>query len=79
MRYVESRIEDNSTAFLYRGFVTEGVKIITKNTASIGGGEVMKMNFIEFRNGRKKHAEERDPHEIIKTISDKLDALGGNE
>lgn len=74
-----ARLGRSSNELLYRGFLTEGIKVLTKNTANAAGGEVMNLNFIEFTNGKTEKVEDdRTSDEIIEDISSRLDALGGN-
>lgn len=54
-------------------YVTDGIKILTENTARIGGGSLMNIRFIDVF----KPQIERDPNTIINKISMKLEQMGG--
>ena len=62
---------------MYRTFISEELKVITKNTATWEGSEVMSMNFYEFLHREDPKPETRTKEEIVEDMKSKLDALGG--
>ncbi len=78
MRYVESKIEEKEVESAYRVFISEGIKILTKNTGSDRERQIMNMNFAQYMEKMKKPPETRTPEEIITGIKDKLNSLGGD-
>lgn len=68
----------SSHELLYRGFLTEGMKVLSKNTSQgLPGSEVMTVNFIEFMD--RKRQKEEDPEEIVDRIKAGLGALEDSE
>ena len=63
---------------MYRGFLTEGMKVLSKNTSQgLPGTEILTANFIEFIN--RKRQKEADPEEIIDRIKTGLGTLEDSE
>lgn len=79
MRYVDSRVQQEELESSYRFFVSEGIKILTKNTSGGTETEILKMNFNEFIQKKKAPPETRTANEIITGIKDKLTNLGGGQ
>ena len=77
MRYVESRIRKSDADLMYRIFISEGLRIATKNTATFEGSEVMKMNYYEFLHRNDEPVDTKTKEEIVDSMKAKLDALGG--
>lgn len=56
-------------------YITDGIKILTENTARIGGGSLMNIRFMDVF----KPQIEQDPNTIINKISMKLERMGGGD
>lgn len=63
----------------YRTYVTDSLKYLTENTSRIAGGTSMTKRFCEAMDEltKPKKVETRTADEIIDSISDKLNKLGG--
>lgn len=79
MRYVESKIKQDDEDLMYRNFITEGLKIISKNTATFEGSEVLKMNFYEFINRDSVQEPKVTKEEVVNNMKQTLAALGGED
>lgn len=79
MRYVESKIQQEDIESSYRFFISEGFKILSKNTA--GGNEraILEMNFMDFLSKKNQPPDTRTAEEIIENIKSRLNVLGGDQ
>ena len=81
MRYVTTRFKTETREMAYRFYVTDALKIIAKNTASLGGGEYIKERFYDGMSGyysnKKLKVETRNADEIKADIKQKIKLLGG--
>lgn len=75
MRYVMAKAQQMSKDKAYRIYVTDGVKIITENTARFFGGRHFETRFIDVI--EPKPEETRTADEIIENIRDKIKKLEG--
>ena len=75
----EEYINQHIKAFLKQKalvmYITDGIKILTENTARIGGGSLMNIRFMDVF----KPQIEQDPNTIINKISMKLEQMGGED
>ena len=74
MRYVEARISQEMRSKAYRIYVTDGLKLISENTAKYAGGSAFKQRYFDLFN--KQPEETRTGEEIILEIKGKLRKLG---
>lgn len=77
MRYVDARLEDEDLKSSYRFFVSESLRILTKNTSNGNEAEILQINFPQYLEKRKQPEDTRTAEEIISDISNTLDMLGG--
>lgn len=77
MRYVEEKLKQNEYDSTYRFFISEGIKILTKNTAGGEERNIMQYSYGEWLANKKIPEEKRTAEEIKKQIKEKLNTLGG--
>lgn len=77
MRYVRTRFEVEQRELTYRFYVTNALKIITENTAKMGGGQYMKDRFCDIVTPPIE--DDRSGAEIAENIKEKLKRIGGGE
>lgn len=77
MRYVEAKVRQEDVESSYRFFISEALKILTKNTSGTTESAILQMNFPEYLERRKHPKEERTADEIINHIKSKLETIGG--
>ena len=66
MRYVIARYQSQRRDLAYRIYVSECLRIISKNTAKMGGGEFVERKFSDIINPKPK--DERSGEEIVADI-----------
>lgn len=66
MRYAITRYQSQKRDLAYRIYVSECLRIISKNTAKMGGGEFVDLKFAEIIN--PKPIDERSGEEIVADI-----------
>lgn len=75
MRYVIAKAEQKAMDKAYRIYVTDGIKVISENTAKfVSNGSYLGKRFIDAI--KKAPVETRTSDEIISDIRDKLRKLG---
>ena len=77
MRYVRTRYEREQRELAYRFYVTNALRIITENTAKMGGGQYMKYRFCDIVTPPTE--DDRSGDEIAENIKEKLKRIGGGE
>ena len=75
MRYVTAKARQESKNRAYRIYVTDGIKIITENTARYFGGRHFEARFIDVIEPPPE--ETRTSDEIVENIREKIKKLGG--
>lgn len=62
MRYVLARVEMNTREKAYRFYISEGIRILTENTAGLVNGNELTMTLNEFISGKtpKQQKEENE-------------------
>lgn len=66
LRYVIARINLDNREMTYRFYITEGLKIISENTAAYAGGSVLSKSYFDVLKPQKK--ETRTAKEVIDHI-----------
>lgn len=74
MRYVEARYKKDCRDEAYRIYLSDGLKVLTENTAHFAGGSALTMRLYEILH---PITESRTEAEIIDNIKSKLLMLGG--
>ena len=75
MRYVNAKAQKESEAKAYRIYVTDGIKMISENTAKTGKASYFQKRYIEVI--KPVPEETRTADEIIDGIRNKIQNLGG--
>lgn len=75
MRYVKAKAEQKAMETAYRIYVTDGIKMMTENTAKFAGGGYLGKRFCDAT--KKTSVETRTSDEIISSIRYKIQSLGG--
>lgn len=74
MRYVNARVNKETREEACRIYVTDGIKIISENTAKLAGGSSFKIRYSELFGAVKE--ETRTEEEVVQDIREKLRKLG---
>lgn len=53
MRYAQARHQSRQRDLAYRIFVTDGIRILTENTANFAGGKLMNNRFYDMLKPKK--------------------------
>lgn len=77
MRYVDTRFKTDARELAYRFYVTNGLQIISKNTAtaSIEGGEYLTQRFSDIyvkKNNKTEEEIEQDAEDIKAEVKNKI-------
>ena len=75
MRYVKAKAQQNALDKSYRIYVTDGLKMISENSAKYAGGTYLSTRYTDVI--KKPVKETRTKEEIIKGIKDKLKKMEG--
>lgn len=70
MRYVKARAKKEAEEKAYRIYVSDGIKMISENTAKFAGGVMPRKRFYDLINAIPE--ETRTSDEIISSIQQKL-------
>ena len=76
---MESKIQQEDIESSYRFFVSEALRMLSKNTTDGSERELFTVNFAQYLEMRNKPPETRTAKEIIENIGDKLNRLGGTD
>lgn len=74
MQYTAARYAEKKEDDAYRSYLADGIRLITENTAKIGGGGYLKTRWADMKNPKPK--ETRTPDEIKAHMKDRLAKLG---
>lgn len=79
MKYVLARIKDRVKTYAYRYYITDGIKVLTSNTAKFAGGSELVLSYREMIdvNSEKDPDKEKSGEEIIAHMKKKISMLGG--
>lgn len=80
MRYVMARYREYQREMAYRIYNSDALRIISENTARLGGGSYMQLRYADIISfGKNGVSDNRTEEEIISHLFDKLRKVRGGE